>query len=348
MTVSGISSYLMLSGVILGLIAIVAGIFLWRSLNEAKKRGLAFTIAVIAVIFSAAWLVESSSIIYFSQAKTCVYCHEMKPEYNTKLKSRHANINCLACHLPKGGPFTLLTEDVKNTKEVWDHFTGNYPKIINKDSHVSKEMKSDVCERCHNMFTKRQIAIRTEIKMNHPDHLRLGITCQTCHNRITHLGARGYPYFNGLTMMQGCMRCHTPGRAKTIKGHTAPSSCRTCHRQANWGQKVFGKSKISASDFENCRACHRRRNPRVVKEFQLSVMAKNDIDCPDCHNTHQQKFNPKPSAKLCGECHHNAAKDVISGKMGFKGYKPPFKKVADVDCIFCHRPHIFKPVKRRS
>lgn len=348
MTVSGISSYLMVSAAFFSLLAIVAGFILWRRLNEAKKRGIALVIAIIAVIFSAVWLLESSSVIYFSQDKICVYCHEMKPEYNAKLKSRHANINCLACHLPKGGPFTLLTEDVKNLSEVWVHFTGNYPKIINKDSHVSKEMKSNVCERCHNMNTKRQIEIRTEIKMDHQAHLRLGITCQTCHNRITHLGARGYPYFNGLTMMQGCMRCHTPGRAKKIKGRPAPTGYQVCHRQANWAQKVFGKSKLSAADFSRCRRCHRLINPKIVAEYKTSKLSKAEIECSDCHNSHLRRFHPRPSSKLCLECHNDAAKDVISGKMGFKGYKPPFKKAAAVSCIFCHRPHSFKPVKPGS
>lgn len=347
MTVSEITTYLLATMFLLGLIAVIVGAAFWRRLRREHVGGLILILTMAAVIFVPVWFAQSGTVIYLTQSYTCVFCHEMNPEYRTWAESRHGNINCLACHLPVGGPATLLEEDVRNIKELVDHFTGDYPQIINQDSHVSKEMESNVCERCHNMFSKRQIEIRTVIKMDHPKHLRLKITCQSCHNRITHLGARGYSYFNGMTMMEGCMRCHTPGEPKKLKGKTAPTDCRTCHRQPNWAVTVFGKEDIAAEDFTECRACHRVRNSKVVNEYDSSKMAAKEIQCVDCHNQHRENFNPKPEAPTCTECHAKAPAQVISGKMGFKGYKPPFKKESEVRCMLCHRPHTFKAVKPR-
>ena len=347
MTVSNMTGFLYFTTILFGLILFGVGLIFWIRLRREKTGGIILFISVIVTIGSILGLMLIGNVVYLGGSKTCIFCHEMKPEYSKWKESTHGNIECLACHMPVGGVGTFIVEDAKTLGEVYRHFTGDYPRIINKDSELSKEMKSDVCTRCHKMDAKKRTGRGTRIKIDHKDHKKLGIDCTKCHNRITHLGARGYPYFNGMTMMEGCMRCHLPGDEKVIDGKIAPSRCSACHRDAGIAEKVFGTKDIDASDFFECRACHGYSDPKLVADYDASEMAE-DVDCIDCHGEHDDKFVPRPTPKDCSECHKDAAREVIDGDMGFDGYDPPFKKVRDVECDLCHKSHSFKAKRPKS
>lgn len=342
MTVSNYSSTLFLIIIILAPALFVAGFIL---ITIARRRSLGSGLILsgfLAAAVSLSFFMFTISANYFSQPESCILCHEMNPEYNTWNRSAHKRITCLACHTPVGGASSFIGEEWAALGEVVAHFTGDYPKIINSDSHVAKDMKSGVCERCHDMKTRRGIKTATEIKINHEEHLGLGMTCTACHNRVTHSGASGYPYFNGMKMMQGCMRCHQPGRQKRLSGRTAPAACGVCHRQPDFAQDVFGKGKIEAADFERCRDCHRIRDPKLVTDYDAGKMGQKEVDCSDCHGRHDKEFVLDPPLETCTDCHEDAADDVISGKMGFKDYKQPFKTADKVRCGLCHPSHGFK------
>lgn len=341
MTVEALTTYLLWSMIFAGVVAVILALLLWRNLlvGERRNRFLIFlsTAAIIGIIF---WLLQSSAMTFFTAPPTCNFCHEMTPNYDTWQKSRHAKINCLGCHLPPGGALTVFTDDLRALEEVIRHFAGAYPQIINKDSHVSKEMKEEVCERCHALENLRRFEVVSEIKMNHARHKKAKISCPRCHNRVVHLGARDYPYFNGLTMMQGCMRCHRPGKAfMTSEGEKAPTTCSTCH-EADRALKVFGKAKPTVADFSDCRACHGLISPQLVREFDNTAMAASQIDCIDCHGEHFEDFNPQPDPKTCNLCHSDTSKKVVKKTHGEK-IKTPFKRAKDVKCSFCHKPHSF-------
>jgi len=340
MVIRQLSNYFFDSLLLLSLIALVTSYLLW-------KRGLVW-VGAIGLVITIGWLALSITVANTSLSPSCVWCHEMKPEYDSWRVSVHNRVQCLACHVAPGGSPGLLLHEVEALSEVAAHFTGNYPRILNKDSSLSqKRMTSATCDRCHDMYAKRQVELTAEIKMDHPAHLALKISCQTCHNRVTHRGARGYPYLDGMGMMSGCMRCHLPGKELTIARQKAPSNCTTCHKEPDWTKKIFGKSAAGADDLDTCVACHRQRDPRLVADFSKSKMFKSAVGCPDCHNSHLKKFVAEPAAKDCAVCHANAAKKVISGRMAFKGYKPPFKTAREVNCLLCHRPHAFKAVRPR-
>lgn len=323
---------------ILGLIALIGSYLLW-------KRG-PILLGLIGLIVTTGLLALSATVVTTTTSPSCVWCHEMRQEYDTWKASAHNRVECLACHVPPGSGPQLLIHEVESLPEVLAHFTGNYPTIMNKDSRLSqRSMTSAACQRCHDMYARRQLKLVAEIRMDHPAHLRLDVTCQTCHNRVAHKGAHDYPYLDGMKMMSGCMRCHLPGKERTVAGKKAPSGCATCHKQPDWTRKIFGKSSVSADDFDSCQACHQRSDQRLIADFSKSKMFKSAVGCPDCHNSHLRRFIARPAAKDCAVCHTDAAKKVISGRMGFKGYKPPFKTESDVRCVLCHPPHTFKTVR---
>lgn len=348
MTVSNVSSFLGFIIIILGFTASTVGLIL-LIISRGNHLGSVFLITgALAAIGSLVTMSLTGAALHFNKPETCVYCHEMRPEFDTWQTSKHKRVKCLACHMPVGGAGTFIGEELKALREVLAHFTGDYPKVINKDGKVAKKMKSDVCERCHDMSAPSSLGGSTGIKIDHQAHRRLNIKCQDCHNRVTHQGAGDYPYFDGMTMMDGCFRCHQPGRPKTIKNKRTPTDCVICHRQRDFAQKLFNKTKVGASDLDDCRACHRFMEPELVSEYDDGKMAREEVDCIDCHSGHAEDFIPKPAAIDCLECHEDAAAEVISGKMGFKRYKPPYKKEKEVRCDLCHLKHSFKAVRPAS
>lgn len=307
-----------------------------------NSRGI-FIGSIVAAVLAIGFFIAVSGVGFFSPPKSCVYCHEMNPEYNAWRRSAHAHVTCLACHLKANEPAGYIVEELSVLREVWNHFTGSYPKIINSDSRLSqREMTSAVCERCHNQAKLGVVKFGENVKVEHQPHLKLGINCQHCHNRVTHKGASGYNYLDGLRMMDGCMRCHMPGAGKRVKGVTAPTGCSVCH-QKGWTQTVFGKSKVKKADFDDCRACHKLRDPSVVSSFAASKMAA-AVDCSDCHSDHFGKFDADPDPAQCDKCHTGVAAKVVKGTHGAKAkdrLKPMPANAAQVRCSVCHAPHKF-------
>lgn len=298
---------------------------------------------LVAVVTAVGFFAAVSGVGFYSPPNSCVTCHEMQPEYNTWRRSDHAHVTCLACHLKAGGAAGYLIEEIDALKEVGQQITGSYPKIINRDSYLSqKVMTSAVCERCHNQAKLGRVRFGEDVKVEHQPHLKLGINCQQCHNRVTHKGARGYNYLDGLRMMDGCMRCHLPGEGKRVKGATAPTDCSVCHSEG-WTQTVFGQPKATKADFDNCRACHRLRDPSVVSGFAASKMSA-VIDCSDCHNDHFDNFIANPDPSQCEQCHAGTAKKVIEGRHG-GGKVRTFRRLDRVLCSICHPPHEFSKPK---
>ena len=294
---------------------------------------------IMAAVAALGFFAVVSGVGFYSPPNSCVTCHEMQPEYSAWSRSDHAHVTCLACHLKAGGSAGYLVEEIDALKEVGQHFTGSYPKIINRDSHISqKEMDSGVCERCHNQAKLGIVRFGNRVKVEHQPHLRLGITCQRCHNRVTHKGARDFNYLDGLRMMDGCMRCHLPGKAVSVRGRSAPTACSTCHPK-DWAETVFGKPNVAKADFDECRDCHRLSDPGIVSSFARSKMGK-VINCPDCHNDHLSRLIAAPDPSQCEQCHAGIAKKVVEGRHG-GGKVRTFRRLDRVLCSICHPPHKF-------
>lgn len=323
-------------------------LFLIFSRGIGELRKLKFWLIVIASGASFLILFVIVSVEYFSFTGACANCHEMAPEIKTWKISKHSHVPCLGCHLEAQNTIEFIIEKPQALREVYNHFTGNYPKIINSNSKLSQKiMTSRVCLRCH--LAKRKSSIFGKgIKINHNAHVDLKITCETCHNRIAHRGARGFNYLDGLRMMDGCMRCHLPGKAKRIKGKVAPTGCPVCHIEKDIGQKAFNKSNPTFLDFSDCQGCHKITEPVIIKEFsQSKLFTRDGLICQSCHGDHLKKdFVAQPDPQKCLKCHKGVSNKVIDNKHGSK-IKTPFKKPSDVRCEFCHPSHAFSIPKSK-
>jgi Zn finger protein HypA/HybF involved in hydrogenase expression len=210
----------------------------------------------------------------------------MNPAYQSWKRSSHAKINCRECHLSDSYAEIGFEKFIIYPVRFFKTATNWYSKPINADDRDSL-LPATRCKRCHNInfrfFTPTQRkGLKITPKM-HKKHLRAGLQCATCHNRVAHPEAEKYEplksewekgknfkYKNFLTM-NGCRRCHSrssnvrdPQALALLKpGKKPPMGCSVCHtkefnlprghRKEGWNIYHANEAK---KDFNYCFGCH--------------------------------------------------------------------------------------------
>ncbi len=307
-------------------------------IQNKGPRTLLIVGGVVALVIIAALGFVSS---YTSQPGFCAKCHEMQPAYNAWKVSVHADVGCADCHYQ--GFFGFFKQKAALASDVFKHITKSYAVPINKSSSLSKEIHSDTCLTCHT--PKRVVTPRRTLVMNHNIHIKKGINCTTCHNRVGHPTEKGYQTF---ISMEGCFRCH--GLSKTA---IAPGRCSACHPKSfglipvsgalsheagTWLHGNHGKN--AEKDITPCRMCHQKtfcsgchgvevpHSEKFIKKEHGGIGSKHPEICQKCHQ--QQDF--------CNACHHKAYN--YNGPPG--GWVPTHRfavaKVGPASCFNCHSP----------
>lgn len=225
--------------------------------------------AVILILF-----LTAAAIPTFSNPTFCgSACHDGGPaQYKAWKKSSHSKITCYACHV-EPGLYPLFKEKIlAGSSGVYGILTGNYEKPVNAESKLSEHIPNELCERCHDVETRKFTYSRGLI-MNHEPHLEAKLHCTTCHNRVAHLYITDYKkgedprhkYKNFMDMEEGCFRCHSSQKPYTApNGKTAPTACVTCHNQDADLPIGHGKgwrtqhADIAKRDFGYCFRCHEK------------------------------------------------------------------------------------------
>jgi cytochrome c nitrite reductase small subunit len=246
---------------------------------------------VLILFFTAVSIPLTSSPSFCGKA-----CHSMNPQYQSWRRSAHAEVPCYACHIDASFQQIVYDKLTAGTRGLMAELTGRYKKPINASSRYSQtSVPNSRCLRCH-APKNRQFTVMQGLNVNskvHINHLKAGLRCTTCHNRIAHREAEAYDpikkwdkwfkYKNYMTMRQGCWRCHRSGRIfvdaqgkkhlapyQGKNGAIAPTACQTCH---NWQWSV---KPIS----------HKAKNgiPWGRGRTHGEVARKNFAACFGCHN----------------------------------------------------------------
>jgi nitrate/TMAO reductase-like tetraheme cytochrome c subunit len=264
----------------------------------------------------------------------CRTCHEMKVAYNSWEKSPHQGINCLSCHVEPGF-LNLLIDKVKASKELFLHFTGGYEKPINKGSELSKELPSENCLSCHPEQGKKS---SLSVMIDHRPHLKEGLNCAYCHNRVGHPQVKQY---SERMNMNFCLDCH-----KKKKG---PIRCEACHPEGfkltpvshqdkNWKNKHGKEAKES---LKPCLYCHYNKKAFCDRCHKLEM--PHPGGWLSAHKENRSLF------KLCSRCHTDP---YYCEKCHHPGYSPPREKWRAVHkrvvrqkgsswCFKCHKSNAF-------
>jgi len=292
--------------------------FIDLSSPVAKKRSLVIILTVLSVFVG----ILSLGIAYTDTAGFCNLCHSMKPYYKALQKSAHGRFPCMACHAPKGGAGALTVEHVMSYQLLLAEYVTGYEKPINPENkwgieHIEKEQ----CTRCHNLETRKVTpseSVPNMTSLTHIQHLKAGLRCTTCHNRIAHKAlddgeieyekeekGPSFKYKNFLTMKDGCWRCHNPEKPYTApNGATAPTGCTVCHSRKwkglpvghleGWRTKVHGQ--VAQKNIGYCLG-------------GKSINGKTS----GCHAATAQ-FNTEDGKPLCARCHEKAIVESFVNK----------------------------------
>lgn len=176
--------------------------------------GAAFMVFVLPATF---WVPLTSG------AEFCAACHSMKENYRTLKKSAHSEVTCYACHEPPSYLVILWAKVYGGPQDIFKEFTGRYHKPMNAESHLSTEIPSEWCFRCHST-DKREFTL-PGLLVNHWVHEKEGLNCTFCHNRVAHDGIEGYK--NRLEEKY-CFDCHIAEKVE----RAMPDNCAACHKKA--------------------------------------------------------------------------------------------------------------------
>lgn len=298
-----------------------------------------------------------------SQSNFCNKCHLMEPYYQSWQRSKHAQVECTACHMPPGikgkvlTKFQALTQLTKYVTRTW----GTRPW-----GHVTDAS----CLECHDVEKLKKQgakAFGSGLRFDHGPHLsgqarHKTLTCTTCHKQVersVHMqvatqacytchfkpGPDGNP-----TKLATCTTCHAgavhkdasfsiPRSAVVTHASKPGADCQSCHRQV-----VDGEGRVPAY---RCAQCHDDKGVmkaiEKVDDLHQVHVTKAGTECGHCHTeiTHARpKVAAAPAALDCQQCHaaaHDAQIRMFTGQL-LPGGQPSGMHRAGLQCASCHMP----------
>jgi len=164
----GLFIYIILPGfLIFGLILIPVGMFLERKkifkslvhetsrfpyidLNDPSHMNgfLIFTVTTIVILFLST-LGSFKAYHMTESVEFCgTLCHKvMEPEHTAYMKSPHANVACVECHVGSGASWYVKSK-LSGLHQVYAVLTNNYPRPIETPIHDLRPAR-ETCEKCH-------------------------------------------------------------------------------------------------------------------------------------------------------------------------------------------------------
>jgi nitrate/TMAO reductase-like tetraheme cytochrome c subunit len=322
--------------------------------KKRKKRRLIILGGVVFILLLFAGAAE-----YTSHSKFCSTCHYMKSFYQSWQESRHADIECSACHYPPGirSFFRVKLEGLNQVLRYW---TKLYVK-----SKPWAEIPDESClrEGCHDKRLLEGPVRFQRVVFDHRVHLgdlRRGKTlrCTSCHSQIVqgdHITVTESSCFichfktsEHYPDIATCSHCHVREELSSDAvrfDHTVAYergySCDKCHSQI-----ILGDGAVPR---ENCYKCHFERD-RLGQYDDTDLMhathiASHKIECNQCHLEIQHKIvKDIETIAECRTCHtgfHQAQKILYAGEGG-KGVPhatPNTMLEKGLSCKGCHMFH---------
>lgn len=285
-------------------------------------RGKAVVLAVIVLVgfvgvaFAAAKGTESNHFCG-------VTCHEMIPFDQTWIASKHAQVDCVKCHIPPG-LWNLVKTKFFALREVYVHITG----LGSKPIQVTRQIPNVVCVDCHPVSQTAKPVQLVTATFSHTAHGKVP-RCIDCHAQLVHHPIAGVPYIPPQSM-SGCFACHDGKQQPNDCAycHTAPHAdrgpCQTCHNMESWVPGKFNHPVPLVGPHAQilCETCH----------TQSSGSSMGPADgCVNCHGNHHND----PQLTQCATCHtttHFVPSTFVHKQVGPhvpRGEQP-------IPCTACH------------
>jgi predicted CXXCH cytochrome family protein len=166
----------------------------------------------------------------------------------------------------------------------------------------------DLCFQCHQ--------VTPALTQKHQGMSLAGVNCSACHD--PHASS-------GPNLMHSII--HEP---------FAQGKCSSCHEP--------GSGKVVSAERELCLSCHTAMEEDLKNEGHVHAAIGGDTPCTACHEPHTARFAhliPKPTDRLCAECHAGIVTELAKATHGHPAQ-------ATGACLVCHSPHLVRDEKGAS
>ncbi len=282
----GLFIYIILPGfLLLGLLMIPIGMILERKrifrklvhetarlpyidLNDPSHRNafVIFTVITIIVLFLSTLGSFKAYHITESVEFCGTLCHTvMEPEHTAYLKSPHANVACVECHVGSGASWYVKSK-LSGLHQVYAVLTNSYPRPIETPLHDLRPAR-ETCERCHwpQKFYARSLWTNKYF---------LADSINTEWDIV--LQMKTGPEYSGLGLREGIHWHINP--AVNIE-YISENDKRENITYVKYTNKSTGKVTIYRDE----------NNP--VSDSLISASSERTMDCIDCHNRPSHNYN---------------------------------------------------------
>ncbi|MHB0938201.1 MAG: NapC/NirT family cytochrome c [Armatimonadota bacterium] len=323
-----------------------------RVIAIGLKLGLA--LLVLMVVMGAVGLQ------YSQKPKFCTTCHNMQPYYDSWKTSAHKEVKCIECHY-KPGIKNELQKKFEALNQVASYVTNQY------GTRPSTQVDDASCLRsgCHDTRLLKGKVDFNGVEFDHAPHLSefrrvTKLRCASCHQHVME--------DQHMTVSEStCFLCHF----KDHKGrHSTTADCDKCHKQplpkTKYDHSAMEARKVNCVEChanivqghgevpeDRCVLCHSEKE-RLDRFSDTKFMHQNHvtdhkIECRQCHNTIQHKFQRSPETAFtsqavkdtCSACHdskHSTVAQFYAGKGGVGVAEQPDPMYgAGVSCDACHK-----------
>ncbi len=296
---------------------------------------IAVTVGVTVVVFGGAYQLTNSELFCGR------LCHSMNPQYQTWRRSDHADVPCSGCHVEKTLAKALTGRLDLVTHGIVQEVSGDYTRPINKKGRLGRSLvPDDRCEACHKNVKNKDVD-QFNLRVEHKAHVKNGIRCADCHNRVAHLDAQKYSplreadddfAYKDNASMVGCERCHKQGGRyvdadgdtyqgpfKRLDGTDVSVDCESCHPN--------NELLAFEADVKRLRARHFTK-PSWTKGVIHGETAR-EVDFEPCKVCHDP-------AKRCTVCHQGITMPHKTTWISPTEHGAKAKQVGSELCKTCH------------
>jgi nitrate/TMAO reductase-like tetraheme cytochrome c subunit len=242
-----------------------------------------------AILFAGTFFIAAKAT---ESNRFCGYdCHEMIPYAQTWQASKHAQVDCVKCHIPPG-PWNLVKTKFFALRELQVHFLSQVKAPI----AVTRKIPNSVCEGCHPASSLSSPVQLATTSFAHTGHTQVP-ACVDCHSQLVHHPISGTTYVPPQSMT-ACFACHDGKQQPNTCDycHKAPhpnrGACQDCHNLESWvpGNFHHPVPLVGPHATTLCESCH-------TTSTSGSMGPANG--CVDCHGDHHNS----PKLTLCATCH---------------------------------------------
>jgi len=326
----------------------------------------------ILLVVALVALFSTGAIVVTGQPGFCNSCHIMNTYYDSWRASKHANVNCLDCHLQPG--FSgYVKGKINGLAQAVDCAVGRIGTKPNATVRDASCLRSE----CH---SKEELVSKKidygGVKFTHDKHIDkvvdgITISCGTCHSHF-----EGEQHFS--VNAGACFTCHFL-KSNESDSRVAKTSCQDCHGVPD---KVIerGLVTINHAEFVTYKAscedsCHKKEVEKTAQVTDTACLnchsfgtdehangkqlheAHSDGEKVECFACHGRTSHGKTQASSvavmmdCKNCHsdtHGAQRSIYATEHPMQGEQtsrilgPMF--LTHVECTGCH----IEPVKKET